>query len=145
MKKTIAIGTVIALPFVVNAQESEFSNSNISAFNLNAFNVIATIFAVALFMGFFLTIIKRFMDFRLKNKIIDKGIPENLISAILQPEAKEGANINIKWFSILASLGAALTIIHYTQPLGIHSLAIMAFCIAAGFLGYFFFIKAVSK
>jgi hypothetical protein len=109
------------------------------------FNVIATIFVVGLFMLFILTIMKRIMDFRLKNKIVDKGIPENIISSVLQPELMEGGNINVKWFAILASLGVALTIINFTQPLGIHSLAIMAFCIAAGFLGYFFFLKYSGK
>jgi hypothetical protein len=76
---------------------------------------------------------------------VEKGISENIASSILQTNPKEDRNINIKWFAILAGLGTALTIINFTLPLGIHSLAIMAFCIASSFLGYFFFIKYSEK
>ena len=140
MKIIISIAAIIETPILVNAQDTASDYNSMAVFN-----VVATIFVVGLFMFFILTIMKRIRDFRLKNKIVDKGIPENIISSILQPELKEGGNINVKWFAILASLGAALTIINFTQPLGIHSLAIMAFCIASGFLGYYFFIKKSEK
>jgi hypothetical protein len=81
------------------------------------------------------------MEYRLKNKIVERGIPENVASSILQTNPKEDRNTNIKWAAILAGLGAGFTIIYYTLPLGIHSLAIMAFSVAASFLSYFFFLK----
>lgn len=140
MKKIISIAAVIATPFVVNAQ-----NTNTPIIDKEIFNICATIFAVGLFMIFILVILKRIMDYRLKNKIVEKGIPENVASSILQTNPKEDSNINIKWFAILTGLGAALTIIYYTLPLGIHSLAIMAFCIAASFLSYFFFLKKSER
>ena len=58
---------------------------------------------------------------------------------------KEDRNINIKWFAILTGIGMGLTIINYTLPLGIHPLAIIAFSIAASFLGYFLFLKQDEK
>lgn len=140
MKQIISIVAIIAAPFVVNAQ-----NINNSTIDKEIFNVCATIFVVGLFMIFILVIIKRVMDYRLKNKIVEKGIPEDVISSILQTNPKEDRNINIKWFAILTGLGAGLTIIYYTIPLGIHSLAIMAFCIAASFLSYFFFLKQSER
>lgn len=114
-------------------------------FNEEIFRVVSTIFVVGLFMIFILGILKRIMDFRLRNKIVDKGIPENVVSSILQTNPKDDRNSNIKWFAILTGLGTGLTLIYYTLPLGIHSLAIMAFCIAASFLGYFFFLKLSEK
>lgn len=140
MKQLISIVAIIAAPFFVNAQ-----NVNNPTIDKEVFNVCATIFVVGLFMIFILVIIKRVMDYRLKNKIVEKGIPENVASSILQTNPKADRNINIKWFAILTGLGAGLTIIYYTLPLGIHSLAIMAFCIAASFLGYFFFLKQSEK
>lgn len=128
------------MPFFVNAQHTVGTT-----IDKEIFNICATIFTVGLFMIFILAIVKRVMDYRLKNKIVEKGIPENVISSILQTNPKEDRNINIKWFAILAGMGTGLTIIYYTLPLGIHSLAIMAFCIAAGFLGYFFFLKHPEK
>ncbi len=96
-------------------------------------------------MIFILTILKRILEYRLKNKIVEKGIAENVASSILQTSTNENRYINIKWFAILAGMGAGLIIVNYTQPLGIHSLAIMAFSISLGFLGYYFFIKQSGK
>lgn len=140
MKKIITTVAIFITPFVLNAQ-----NISSSPVNQKTFNIIATIFVVGLFMIFILAIIKRLLDNRLKNKIIDKGIPENIVLSILQTNPKEDRNSNIKWFAILTGLGIGLTIINYTLPLGFHSLAIIAFSIAAGFLGYFVFATYTDK
>jgi drug/metabolite transporter (DMT)-like permease len=140
MKKIISAAAAIIAPFALNAQDLNSGNMN-----MEVFNIVATIFVIGLFMVFILNVMKRVVDFRIKRKIIEKGIPENLVSSILQANPKEDRNINVKWFAILAGLGTALTIINYTQPLGIHSLAIMAFCTAASFLGYYFFIRQTDK
>ena len=140
MKKFVCITTVIGTPFFVSAQ-----NIQSPAIDKEVFNICATIFVVGLFMLFILQILKRTMDYRLKNKIVEKGVSENIASSLLQTNPKEDRNSNIKWFAILTGLGAGLTIIYYTLPLGLHSLAIMAFSIAAGFLGYFLFLKWSEK
>jgi hypothetical protein len=139
MKRIIITTTAIIVPIALNAQ------STISEMNMDIFRTVAAIFTLGLFMIFILTIMNRIVNFRLKSKIVEKGIPENIISSILQSNPKEDRNINVKWAAILAGLGIALTIIYYTLPLGIHSLAIMAFSLAASFLGYFFFIKYSEK
>jgi drug/metabolite transporter (DMT)-like permease len=103
------------------------------------------IILIALISFTILTLIKRWMDYRLKNKSIDLGLSENVINSILQDGANRNKNSNIKWFAILAGVGTALTIINYTLPLGIHSIAIMAFSVSTSFLGYFFFLKYTDK
>jgi len=140
MKKIIYIVFIAASPIIANAQ-----NSNVQGINEDVFNACASIFTAGLFMIFILAIIKRIMDYRIKNKIVEKGVPENIASSILQTSPKENRNTNIKWFALLAGIGIGLTIIYYTLPLGIHSLAIMSFCIAASFLGYYFFLKQSEK
>jgi H+/Cl- antiporter ClcA len=139
MKKFITIAIIATTPIIANAQ------SNMQGINEDVFNACASIFTAGLFMIFILAIIRRIMDYRIKNKIVEKGIPENIVSSILQTSPKENRNTNIKWFALLAGIGAGLTIIYYTLPLGIHSLAIMAFCTAASFLGYYFFLKQSEK
>lgn len=140
MKKIISMAIIAATPIIANAQ-----NSNNQGIDKDIFNACASIFTAGLFMIFILAIIKRIMDYRIKNKIVEKGIPENIASSILQTSPKENRNTNIKWFALLAGTGTGLTIIYYTLPLGIHSLAIMAFCISASFLGYYFFLKQSEK
>jgi hypothetical protein len=139
MKKIVFTAAIIMAPFVLNAQSLD------PGMGPEIFRTCATIFAAGLLMLFILTILNRIVDFRLKNKIVEKGIPENIVASILQTNPKEDRNMNIKWFAILAGLGVAFTLINFTLPLGIHSLAIMAFCIAASFLGYFFFIRYSDK
>lgn len=139
MKKIIYIVIIAVTPVIANAQ------NNTQGIDEDVFNECAAIFTAGLFMVFILAIIRRIMDYRIKNKIVEKGIPENIALSILQTSPKENRNTNIKWFALLAGIGTGLTIIYYTLPLGIHSLAIMAFCIAASFLGYYFFLKQSEK
>jgi len=140
MKKILSLVAVVITPFVVCAQDGISTE-----FDRKIFEICATIFVVGLFMIFILTIMKRILDHRLKNKILERGITDSVALSILQTNPNENRNINIKWFAILAGLGAGLTIVNFTRPLGIHSLAIMAFCIAISFLGYFYFLKQSEK
>ena len=138
MKKIITFVPAGFVTMAVNAQDNyPRINDGMSG---EVFRICATIFVVLAFMVFILAILKGIFEYRLKHKIVDKGIPENIISSLLKDKG-EGRNINIKWFAILAGLGAGLTIVNYTLPLGIHSLAIMTFSIAFSFLGYFFYLK----
>lgn len=140
MKKILSLVAIVATPFVVCAQDGYSTE-----FDRKIFEICATIFVVGLFMIFILTIMKRILDHRLKNKILERGITDSVALSILQTNPNENRNINIKWFAILAGLGAGLTIVNFTRPLGIHSLAIMAFCIAVSFLGYFYYLKQSEK
>ena len=138
MKKIIT--TVIVLHGIIaaNAQES-------NGYNEDVFQVSAAIIVMLAILVFILAFLKSILEHRLKNKIVDKGVPENVISSILQPNTSEEKHRNIKWFAILAGIGAGLLIVYYTQPLDIHSLAIMALSISLSFLGYHLFIKQVNK
>ena len=79
------------------------------------------------------------------HKIIDKGVSESAASSLLQTTPKNDQLTTIKWVCILAGIGGGLMIVNYTQPLGIHSLATMAFSISVSFLAYYFFAKFTSK
>ena len=140
MKKILSLAAVVATPFVACAQDGYSTE-----FDRKIFEICATIFVVGLFMIFILTIMKRILDHRLKNKILERGITDSVALSILQTNPNENRNINIKWFAILAGLGAGLTIVNFTRPLGVHSLAIMSFCIAVSFLGYFYYLKQSEK
>lgn len=140
MKKitTILVATLVC--FAANAHD------NAMQFNEGVFEISAAIFVVGMFMYFIINIMKRIFEHRLKNKIVDKGISENIAQSILETKAKEDdRQVNIKWFAILAGIGIGLTGVNYTQPLGFHSLAIMAFSISLSFLGYYFFTRDTGK
>jgi hypothetical protein len=139
MKKIITIIIASLATITLNAQNN-YPSQNFGM-SPEALRIFGTIIFIALFMIFILTTLKRVFDYRLKNKIVDKGISESAASSILQTTNHESRHINIKWFALLAGSGIGLTIIYYTLPLGIHSLAIMAFSISLSFLGYYFYLK----
>lgn len=140
MKKISAITAASLMSFVVNAQEDVFR------YNREIFEITATIFVVGMFMYFILTVMKKIFEHRLKNKIVDKGISETVAQSILETKStEENKYTNVKWFSILAGIGIGLTGVNYTQPVGFHSFAIMAFSISLSFLGYYLFIRSTNK
>ena len=128
----------------VNAQSS-YDPMRDSSYVFDLTHVVGTLIAVFLITTFILSLIKLYFDHRIKNRMIDKGVSENVVSQLLQPDKKDNSNIAIKWFIIFAGVGVGLTLINVFQPFGIHSLAIMSFCIAAGFLGYYYFTKRSGK
>ena len=60
---------------------------------------------------------------------------------MLQPEKKENKNYILQWFFMLAAIGIGLFLVTVIRPFGLHSLAIMAFSLAAGFGAYYYFTK----
>ena len=144
MKKIIAITSVSLLGYSVNAQD--YGHNEYLQYNKDVFEVCAATFVVGMFMFFIINVMKRIFEHRLKNKIVDKGISESIAHSILETKTTEDNKYaNVKWFSILAGLGIGLTGVNYTQPLGFHSLAIMAFSISLSFLGYYLFVRNVGK
>jgi len=140
MKKIITIVTVCSVSFAANAQE------NAIRVNEEMLQVFAAIFVVGMFMYFIINVMKRILEYKLKNKIVDKGISESIAQSILETRTTEdNRNANIKWFAILAGIGIGLTGVNFTKPFGFHSLAIMAFSISLSFLGYYFFVRNVGK
>lgn len=140
MKKTFLTIMAIASTLVANAQ-----SDSVSTVDKDILVGIGMLILTALISFTILAIIKGWMEYRLKNKSIDNGLSESVINSILQDDTNRNKNANIKWFAILAGVGTALTIINYTLPLGIHSIAIMTFSVSASFLGYFFFLKYTDK
>jgi drug/metabolite transporter (DMT)-like permease len=139
MKKIITFAMVFSAGFAANAHDSYGYNDEI-------FEVSAAIFVVGMFMYFIINVMKRILEYRLKNKIVEKGISESIAQSILETKSTEdNRNANIRWFSILAGIGICLTGVNFTKPFGFHSLAIMAFSISLSFLGYYFFVRNNGK
>ena len=142
--KRILLSAIIATgSFAAHAQNTDqFNDENLK---FESLHLSMTLLMIALFSIVILTFIRWILDYRLKNKLIEKGAPDHVVSQLLQPVTNDNKNITIKWFVMLMGLGIGLSLVDYFQPLGIHSLAIMSFSLAASFLGYYFFIKRAEK
>lgn len=143
MKKIFVTISAIAIALSSSAQDNNnFEPFKDRQFIFDSVNTCAILLVIYLLSNFILKIIRQSLDFKLRNKIIDKGTSEPIVAQILQPENnKEKRNYLLQWFFILAAIGLGFTIMNITKPFGLHSLAIMAFSIAAGFGGYYFFTR----
>lgn len=94
------------------------------------------------FLAFMLvSLVKYFLDFRLKNKLIDRGMAEQLSAYLLNKNAQENQNEAIKLAILFCGLGLGLTITYLTTPINIHSLAIMAISLGLSYLVYFLYLR----
>jgi hypothetical protein len=144
MKKLITFALILSAPLALSAQEVAQLPGGLYI-DRGLFTGIASILVLYLISAFIISIIKLFQEYRLKSKLIEKGVSEAVVEQFLQPTKKDSRTQAIKWFLILAAVGLGLTIVQFTLPLGFHSVAIMSFCIAFSFLGYYYYIKMSEK
>ena len=142
MKKTSMTLCISLLAIYSQAQDQvkeNFEAFKDRDFMFDALHICATISVIYLVSYFILQIIKNAMTFRIKHRMLDKGTEENIVRELLQPDKKENKNYILQWFFMFASIGVGLILVRLIQPFGLHSLAILAFSIAAGFGAYYYF------
>jgi hypothetical protein len=139
MKKILIVASVLLTSTVAFAQDDKEPLVNRQLI-FDVLNICAVVTVIYLISNWILQMMKQNLDYRLKSKLIEKETSENIVVQLVTPVKKEsenGKNI-LQWFFILAGIGLGFTIIHFNRPYGVHSLAIMAFCISAGFAGYYY-------
>jgi hypothetical protein len=144
MKKIGITVCISLLAITTKAQEQakeNFEPFKDREFMFDALHICTTIAVIYLVSYFILQIIKNAMSFRIKHRILDKGTEENIVRELLQPDKKENKNYILQWFFMMAAIGVGLVLVKLIQPFGLHSLAILALSIAAGFGSYYYFTK----
>jgi hypothetical protein len=103
--------------------------------------------AVALFLlGYFvLAAIRVVLNYLLKNKIVEAAVISERVVERLLPGPQEEQNKVVKWVALLLSSGTGLTLVERYPPLGIHSVIILLFSTALGFLAYYLFLRRQTK
>ena len=137
MKKISAI--IILLPAFVQVMAQNSGNPS------SASDTMSEIILPILFIGFLvfmlITLIKYFLEFRLKSKLIDRGMSEQLSAYILNKSDREKQHEAMKLAILFFGIGAGLTLTYWTAPIHLHSLAIMACSIGLSYLAYFFYLR----
>ena len=144
MKKITTITIIMLMTLSLNAQ-SVYKLLDGKEISRELIDIPASLLAVILVFLFLLNAIKWILNYRLKSKMIDNDVSNDIINQLLQPGKNETRQQAIKWFIILMGIAIGLTIISFFQPLGIHSLAIMIFSIAISFLAYYFYLRRSEK
>jgi hypothetical protein len=145
MKKISLTMVVSLLAIVTQAQQREnFDPFKDRDFLFDVLHIGTMLIAIYLIASFILQIFKAGMTARIKNRMLDKGTEENIVKELLQPDKKENKNYILQWFFIMVAIGVAFLLLMLTSPFGLHSLAIIAFSIAAGFGAYYYFTRGNS-
>ena len=146
MKKILSTTAVLMISLAALAQDDKEPLINRQLI-FEVINIGAVVGVVYLISNWILQMMKANLDYRLRSKLIEKETAENIVAQIVQPAKPDEGNGKtiLQWFFILAGIGVGFTLINFTRPYGIHSLAIMAFSIAAGFAGYYYATRRLPK
>jgi hypothetical protein len=152
MKKLFVCIISIASSTIVFAQDSIVkiysppypsldSDIDHSLNNSSSIESLLPIFAITLVVILVIQVTRYILDHKLKNKIIDRSISEQLANSILEKGVADKKDDSIKWAFLLLGLSGGLTVSYYTMPLDLHSLAIIAFSLGLSYLAYFFYLR----
>jgi len=144
MKKLVILtALLISTATVVHAQEQDALLDDKELAH-NVLNAVAILLTIYLASSFILSLVKLFLSDRLQRSMLEKQTPENIVAKLL-PRHKSEKQRTIKWFFLLFAISIGLTIVYLTQPLGFHSVLIVSFSTAFGFLAYFQYLKSTKN
>jgi len=144
MKKISITALISFIALGAQAQEN-FDPFKDRDFIFDAMHICTMLVAIYLISSFILQAIKAAMTARIKNRILDKGAEENIVRELLRPEKKDNMKSILQWFFMLVAIGVGLLLVKIIMPFGLHSLAILALSIAAGFGAYYYFSRQTEK
>jgi hypothetical protein len=104
-------------------------------------NQLVLLLTLYLIVNFILALLKSRQDYRLRSKLIDRGVPQTVVEQFLRPDQGDYRNQPLKFCLILSGIGVGLLICSFTLPIGIHSFATMAFSLALSFGAYYYFLN----
>jgi hypothetical protein len=140
MKKFVATASILCLTFAAQAQDN-FDPLKDRQLYFDILNITAVLLGIYLISTFIMQVLKNHYNYRIKNRMLDKGTEEHIIQQLLQTDKKENKNYILQWFCMLAAIGAGFILVSLTRPFGLHSLAILAFSMASGFGAYYYFTR----
>jgi uncharacterized membrane protein (DUF485 family) len=138
MKKLMILFLVFAASLQANAQ-TKFDFLADRELTFDVLHSTVAIIVLYIIITFILSMTRLWMNFQLRKKLLDTDAPADVITQILLNKSE---TLNpLKWSVILISMGIGLSIISFMGPLNIQSVIVMTFCIALGFLTYFYIKK----
>jgi len=140
MKKLI-INYLMALPFTASAQGGQSNTEALRQLIVNG-TVVIVIYLVS---AFIIKAVKALHAYRLKNKILEKGVPDNIAERLLEPDKDETKHQAIKFFFILFNAAVGFFLVGFYNPPVMVMMAIMTMCLAFSFLAYFIYVKQSSR
>lgn len=107
--------------------------------------IILPILFISFLIFMIVSLVKYFFDYRLKNKVIDKGMTEQYSAYLFNNNGKDKQNEAIKLAILFCSIGLGLLLTYFSAPIDIHSLAIMALSLGLSYFAYFLYLRKNNK
>lgn len=149
MKKKVIANLILLASTPAFAQHLSVQNNTSNAIEPATTSSLGETLIPVLVIGFvvfmLITLVKYFLEFRLKNKLIDKGMSEQFSAYLLHKNDQDRKSEIMKLAILCCGISGGLTLTYFTAPIDIHSLAIMTFSIGISFLLYYFFLKRSKK
>lgn len=144
MKRIIATFTVLLSLAAAYAQDRNepLIDRSLIRDTLNICSILTVMYIITYLI---LEILQRNLDHRLKSKIIESGTQEGIASRLLANKKRDNRKVILQWTCVLLGIGTGLSIINFTRPFGVHSIAIMAFSLGASLLVYYFISGRVTR
>ncbi|WP_439883440.1 hypothetical protein ACSX1A_09735 [Pontibacter sp. MBLB2868] len=143
MKKIFTSILLVTLTLGAQAQSQSSPLNDKASFEEFVRNVVILLM-IYIVTSFILTMIKLFLDSRLKRKIVETGTSEVVVAELMATRKDQNKN-SLKWFCALCGIASGLGVIGYFHLTDIYALMVIAFCLALGFLAHFFLISRLSK
>jgi FtsH-binding integral membrane protein len=140
MKKAIIAAAILTSTIAANAQDKQEPLVD-RELVFDMVHICAVVLVIYLISSFILQLIRQNLDYRLKSKIVEKETAENIVGQLAPSDKTNPANTILQWFCTLMGIAIGFMIMTFTQPYGLHSLAIMAFSVAAGLGTYYLFTR----
>ncbi|HXB95770.1 MAG TPA: hypothetical protein VNU70_11440 [Puia sp.] len=144
MKKALIITAALAGSIVAYAQDKPEPLIN-RDFIFDMVHIIAILLIIYFISSFILQLVRTNFDYRLKSKLVERQTEENIVGQFVQSDKVNPLNTVMQWICTLLSVGVGFVLIQITQPFGLHSLAIMAFCVAGGLGLYYLYAKRTKN
>jgi FtsH-binding integral membrane protein len=140
MKKAIIAAAILTSTIAANAQDKQEPLID-RELVFDMVHICAVVLVIYLISSFILQLIRQNLDYRLKSKIIEKQTDENVVAQLVPADKTNPVNSILQWFCTLMGVAIGFLVMTFTQPFGLHSLAIMAFSVAAGLGIYYLFTR----
>lgn len=118
-----------------NGIDTELGTSN------HLFEIVFPMVFIFSLMGLFISLVKYLLEYRLRNKLINRGMADQLTEILAQKNDQNKRNDIVKWAILFCGVGLGLIVVYLSTPINIHSLAIIAFSLGLSYLSYFFYLK----
>ncbi len=128
-----------AASLTINAQQS-IANSNNKIIPDKYFEIGIVLLVAWLAINFIMKFLKTLLDNRIKYKMIEKGVSEEMVEKVLFTDKTEAKHLAYKWFLLLAGLALGLFIISIL-PQGIFSIGIVLLTTALSHLAFYNYLK----